>query len=150
MCTNLKTLGFILLLSSLFSQNLFSQSINDSLSTTNSQKEYIIKDNTKIKNEIDSLKLVLKNLDVILNNNLKNLYILKYGKEDGIRVANKQVWNGMTEQMLQDGWGKADTVNANSYKWGIYTQWIYGDITLFFKNGKLFEWEEKKKNKKDN
>jgi len=56
----------------------------------------------------------------------------------------------MTEQMLQDGWGKADTVNANSYKWGIYTQWIYGDITLFFKNGKLFEWEEKKKNKKDN
>jgi len=62
MCTNLKTLGFILLLSSLFSQNLFSQSINDSLSTTNSQKEYIIKDNTKIKNEIDSLKLVLKTL----------------------------------------------------------------------------------------
>ncbi|MCH8326702.1 MAG: hypothetical protein IIB83_09140 [Bacteroidetes bacterium] len=34
-------------------------------------------------------------------------------------------------------------------KWGIFTQWTFGDVTFFFKNGKLFEWEEIKKDKKD-
>jgi len=150
MILKFKIASILFLVLFIFSQNLFSQTIKDSLVNINSEKEYLIKNNKKIKNEIDSLNIVLRNLDVVLKNNLKNLYILKYGKDDGSRVANKQVWKGMTEQMLYDGWGKADTVNANSYKWGMYTQWTYGDITFFFKNGKLFEWEEKKKDKKDN
>lgn len=150
MNSKIKYTSIGILFIALFCQNIFSQSVNDSLNNINSQKEYLIKNNNKIKGEIDSLNMVLKNLDVVLKANLKNLYILKYGEEDGIRVSNKQVWTGMTEQMLQDSWGKADTVVANSYKWGLYTQWTYGDITFFFKNGKLFEWEDKSKTKKGN
>jgi len=150
MISKIKYTSIVLIFFVLFSQNIFSQSVNDSLTNINSQKEYLIKHNNKIKGEIDSLNMILKNLDVVLKANLKNLYILKYGEEDGSRVANRKVWKGMTEQMLQDGWGKADTVTANSYKWGLYTQWTYGDITFFFKNGKLFEWEDKSKTKKGN
>ena len=54
----------------------------------------------------------------------------------------------MTEDMLNDSWGKPDRTNKIKKKWGIFTQWYYGDITYFFKNSKLIEWEQKKKDKK--
>lgn len=112
-------------------------------------KEQLHKQNAKTKHEIDSLKIVLKNLDVNLKKHLKALYILKYGNKNGVRVSNGSIWKGMTEHMLNDSWGKADKVHANVKKWGIFTQWTYGDVTFFFKNGKLFEWEEIKKENKD-
>ena len=54
----------------------------------------------------------------------------------------------MTEDMLNDSWGKPDRTNKIKKKWVIFTQWYYGDITYFFKNSKLIEWEQKKKEKK--
>lgn len=127
----------------------FAQTQENNKSNVKLTKEQLHKQNTQTKKEVDSLKIVLKNLDANLKEHLKTLYILKYGKKKGIRVSNGNVWKGMTEHMLNDSWGKPDKVNANKRKWGIFTQWTFGDVTFFFKNGKLFEWEEIKKDKKD-
>ncbi len=48
----------------------------------------------------------------------------------------------MTERMLKDSWGEPDKIDKNMEKWGVFTQWYYGNITYFFKNGKLIAWEE--------
>ncbi len=139
---------FVILTISLYGQNLYSQTKEKTLSNLKAQKEQLIKKNAQTKHEIDSLKIVLKNLDANLKKHQKKLYILKYGKKNGIRVSLGSIWKGMTEDMLRDSWGKPDRINKIKRKWGIFTQWYYGEITYFFKNGKLFEWEEKKKDKK--
>ncbi len=92
--------------------------------------------------EIDSLSNHLNDLKEQLQNNLRELYILKYGKQNGSRIFLGQVWIGMTERMLKDSWGDPDKIDKNMEKWGVFTQWYYGNITYFFKNGKLIAWEE--------
>lgn len=136
---------FTLILST---QNSFTQTQEKNKSNVKLTKEQLHKQNAQTKKEVDSLKIVLKNLDANLKKHLKTLYILKYGKKKGIRVSNGNVWKGMTEHMLNDSWGKPDRTNKIKKKWGIFTQWYYGDITYFFKNSKLIEWEQKKKDKK--
>ena len=49
----------------------------------------------------------------------------------------------MTEKMLKDSWSEPDRKTRNKKKWGLFTQWYYGTITYFFKNGVLTDWEEK-------
>ena len=111
----------------------------------------LTKVNLQMEKEIDSLKKVSDNLDKKLNkaqSELKKVqhsfYIKKYGQEDGNRISEGKVWKGMTERMLKDSWGKPDKTHQNKYKWGVFTQWYYGDVTYFFKNLKLIDWEEKK------
>ncbi len=47
----------------------------------------------------------------------------------------------MTDEMVRDGWGEPDRVDKNVEAWGTFTQWNYGDVTFFFKDGKLTDWE---------
>ena len=49
----------------------------------------------------------------------------------------------MTDKMLEESWGKPDNITSNKEKWGMFTQWYYGEITYFFKNGELLGWEQK-------
>ncbi len=74
----------------------------------------------------------------------RKLYVKKFGRIDGNRVANGRVWKGMSEKMLKDSWGKPDKIHKNVHPWGVFTQWYYGNITYFFKNSKLIDWREKK------
>jgi len=96
---------------------------------------------SNLKTEIDSLQKIAPQLeqDIIACNH--DLYILKYGKEIGQRVAYKRIWKGMTEDMLRDSWGKPDKIDRNVEKWGVFTQWYYGEVTFFFRDGKLTDWE---------
>ncbi len=73
---------------------------------------------------------------------VRELYVMRYGKEDGAKVASGMVWKGMSEDMLRDSWGKPDSVTSNKQPWGTYNQWYYGEITYFFKDGKMIDWEE--------
>ncbi len=72
----------------------------------------------------------------------RELYVLKYGKEIGNRIAYKRIWMGMTDKMVRDGWGEPDKIDRNVEKWGVFEQWFYGNITFFFKDGKLTDWDE--------
>ena len=98
----------------------------------------------KLKFEIDSLNNLIPDFEQTLNSALQELYILKYGEEIGNKIAYKQIWTGMTDKMVLESWGEPDRVDKNIETWGTFTQWFYGDVTFFFKDGKLTNWEGEK------
>lgn len=101
--------------------------------------------NKIMQTEIDTLNAIReRNISLIKDCEYRRL-IKKYGKESGGRVASGSIWKGMTEQMLIDSWGKPDKVTTNKEKWGTFSQYYYGDVTFYFKNNKLIDWEEKDK-----
>lgn len=112
----------------------------DSLTTLKSD---LLAQKEKLNSQIDSLNNILEKLnDKNTTSRIREL-TRKYGKKNGSRIARGQIWKGMTEKMLEDSWGKPDKIDKNKEKWGTFTQWYYGDITYFFKNGEMIGWEEK-------
>ncbi|MFZ1290952.1 MAG: hypothetical protein WAR79_12725 [Melioribacteraceae bacterium] len=93
--------------------------------------------------QIDSLKESIVKLNENIESARIKQLIKNYGKENGSRIAKGQVWKGMKEKMLEDSWGKPDKITKNREKWGLFTQWYYGEITYFFKNGEMIGWEQK-------
>jgi hypothetical protein len=134
----------LFLSSAIYSQNY--QSEKDSLRIV---KDSLAASNLITKAEIDSLTNYLSELEKKVNTNQyelaelkKKLYLKKYGKENGARVSLGRIWKGMTLEMLEDEWGKPDKTNTDKHPWGVFTQLYYGDITYFFKNSILIDWEE--------
>lgn len=113
----------------------------DSLSLQKSnytlEKETLIKDISMLEKRMIDLTEQLKNAQI-------DLFVKKYGKDNGMRIAHGRVWKGMTEKMLRDSWGEPDKITKNKEKWGTFTQWYYGKITYFFKDGVMIDWEELK------
>jgi len=143
--SKLLTLLFLLTIcSTLYSQN--HQSQKDSLLNL---KNSLKSENSILKSKIDSLTNLFSSLSEELTANQSELaeinkrsFVKKYGKENGQRVASGRIWKGMTTDMLKDIWGKPDKITSNKYSYGVYTQWYYGDITYFFKNSVLIDWEQ--------
>jgi hypothetical protein len=106
-------------------------------------KSELTEQKLKLKNEVESLSGKVTELERKLTLAKRDLYITKYGKEAGENVALGRVWIGMTEEMLRDSWGKPDKIEKNVENWGVFTQWYYGDVTYFFRDGRLTEGEEK-------
>lgn len=53
-------------------------------------------------------------------------FIRKFGKEIGDRIQNKEVWPGMTEEMLKASWGLPTSKNVTESIFGGKTeQWVY-------------------------
>ena len=141
-----KTFFLIILLLFIISTHLFAQitaedfySQRDSLTI---KKNALTTEIKVIKADIDSLQKVIPLLDQEVTTAYRELYVLKYGKKIGERVAYKRIWKGMTEEMVKDGWGEPDLIEKNVEKWGVFTQWHYGEIIFFFRDGKLTDWEE--------
>lgn len=141
-----KIIKYLFLISILYSQISFGQvnyqTEKDSLLQI---KITLDKEMLTLKAELDSLKNYLASFDEKLNLKKTELMVLRYGKKFGTQVASGQIWKGMTEWMLKDSWGEPDKIKKNVEKWGVFTQWSYGDITYFFRDGTLTDWEEKKK-----
>ena len=145
MLRKLFPLLILLFLSSpIYSQNY--QSEKDSLRIV---KDSLAVSNLITKAEIDSMTNYLSELEKKVNANQdelaeikKKLYLKKYGKGNGTRVSLGRIWKGMTLEMLEDEWGKPDKTNTDKHPWGVFTQLYYGDITYFFKNSILIDWEE--------
>ena len=141
----LLVLLFLLMISTpIYSQNY--QSEKDSLLLL---KNSLTTENANLKSEVDSLTAYLSALDKRLSTNQnelgtlkKKLNIKKYGEEIATRIALGRVWKGMTIEMLEDEWGKPDKTHTDKHPWGVFTQLYYGDITYFFKNSILTDWEE--------
>lgn len=98
-----------------------------------------------LKKDLDTLTKHRDYLDAKIKSEFEKFYISKYGKDNGTMVANGRIWKGMTEEMLKDSWGKPDKSNTDKYNYGIFTQHVYGDITFFFRDKLLIDWEDKGK-----
>jgi hypothetical protein len=138
-------IGFIILLAILFSTAANGQqtaedyeSEKEKLTTNKIKLEYEI---AELKIHIDSLNSIIPGLEQKLSSALLELYVLKYGEEIGNKIAYKQIWTGMTDEMVMESWGEPDRVDKNVEEWGTFTQWFYGNVTFFFKDGKLTDWE---------
>jgi hypothetical protein len=106
------------------------------------QKKELKREIETLKTEIENLQNRIPELEQEMMTAFRELYVLQYGKEMGQRVAYKQIWKGMTDEMVRDGWGEPDRIDKNVEAWGVFTQWIYGEVIFFFKNGKLTDWDE--------
>ena len=142
-----KTLLFFILIficSITYSQSKITPA--DYRSTTDSLenlKTDLLTERKELESEIETLSTELTELENKVNLALRDLYIAKYGEKDGVNVSYGRVWIGMTEEMLRDSWGKPDKIEKNVENWGTFTQWYYGDVTYFFRDGILTEGEEK-------
>ncbi len=107
-----------------------------------SKKFNLEDENLKLKNDIDGLRNLIPELEQNVILAYRELYVLKYGEEIGQRIASKRIWKGMTDEMVRDDWGEPDQINNNVEGWGTFTQWSYGNIIFFFRDGNLTDWEE--------
>ena len=137
-----------------FITSFLSAQNNSNVKMSKERFNYIVDSLTSIKSEllrqkeiltvqIDSLEKVKEDLKPKIVSARRKQLIRKYGKKIGMRLAAGKIWKGMTEKMLKDSWGEPDRKTRNKKKWGLFTQWYYGTITYFFKNGILTDWEEK-------
>ena len=115
---------------------------NREIDELNRKKDQLNNEITDIKIEIDSMRKRIPDLEQLVITSYRELYVLKYGEEIGQRVAYKQIWTKMTDEMVRDGWGEPDKIDKNVKSWGVFTHWYYGNVTFFFRDGKLTEWDE--------
>jgi len=115
---------------------------NSKMESLTLQKKELNREIETLKTEIEKLQNRIPELEQELITAFRELYVLKYGEDIGQRVAYKQIWKGMTDEMVRDGWGEPDKIDRNVEKWGVFEQWNYGNITFFFKDGKLTDWDE--------
>ena len=134
-------LCFILFSASVIAQ-ITEEQYHDEMKQLESKKVELNSEISTLKTEIDSLNKIIPELRQELADGYRELFELKYGEEIGWRIINKRIWKGMTDEMVKDGWGEPDRIDKNVEAWGVFTQWIYGDIIFFFRDGKLTDWQE--------
>lgn len=132
---------FILFSTALIAQ-ITEEEYHEEMKQLESRKGKLNNEISTLKTEIDSLNKLIPELEQELAAGYRELYELKYGKEIAWRIVNKRIWKGMSDEMVKDGWGNPDRIDKNVEAWGVFTQWIYGDIIFFFRDGKLTDWQE--------
>ena len=57
---------------------------------------------------------------------------------------HKEIWIGMTSQMLIDSWGSPDDKNKSVGSWGTHEQWIYRkrNYYVYIENGIVSSYQE--------
>ena len=108
------------------------------------KKENLLNEKARLKEEIEKFNKIITNLNAELKIVLPSCMKKKYGSKDGARIAMGQIWKGMTEEMMRDSWGEPDKTNTDKYSYGVFTQFYYGKVIYFFRDGKLIDWEEEK------
>lgn len=64
--------------------------------------------------------------------------IAKYGKINGNLIIQGKVKIGFTKEMCIESWGKPESINKTTGKYGTHEQWVYEEGNyLYFDNGKL-------------
>ncbi len=135
------TILIILISLTTFAQ-MTEEEYNSKMESLTLQKKELKREIETLKTEIESLQNRIPELEQEMITAFRELYVLKYGEDIGQRVAYKQIWKGMTDEMVRDGWGEPDRIDKNVEAWGVFTQWIYGEVIFFFKDGKLTDWDE--------
>lgn len=76
-----------------------------------------------IKIESDSVRNRIPELEHEVVTAYRELYVLKYGKAVGEKVSFKQIWSGMTDEMIRNIWGEAGKIDKNVKPWEGFTRW---------------------------
>ncbi|MCF1753383.1 hypothetical protein [Mariniradius sediminis] len=67
----------------------------------------------------------------------------KYGSTIGKRIFMKEVWIGMTEDMLLDSWGEPEEINRTVTATLVRKQYVYpGQKYIYVENGKVTAWQD--------
>ena len=104
----------------------------DELNISRDQLKNEIED---IKIESDSMRNRIPELEQEVITAYGELYVLKYGKEVGEKVSYKQIWTGMTDEMVRDSWGKPDKIDKNVILGSFYAMVLW-QCYFFFRDGK--------------
>lgn len=86
---------------------------NSKMESLTLQKKELKKEIEALKKEIENLPNRIPELEQEMITAFRELYVLKYGEVIGQRVAYKQIWKGMTDEMVRDGWGEPETINRS-------------------------------------
>ncbi len=78
---------------------------NSKMESLTLQKKELKREIETLKTEVESLHNRIPELEQEIITAFRELYVLKYGEDIGQRVAYKQIWKGMTDDMVRDGWG---------------------------------------------
>lgn len=57
-------------------------------------------------------------------------------------IEKKEIYIGMTKEMVLMSWDKPEKINRDVGSWGVDEQWVYGDVYLYFRNGKLTSFQD--------
>ena len=108
------------------------------------KRDDLLREQASLKKEIDGMYKKIEELDTAIKEAIPKYLIKKYEKKEGGNLALGKIWKGMTKDMMLDIWGKPDKINTDKFSYGVFTQFYYGKITYFFRDGKLIDWEEVK------
>lgn len=80
-----------------------------------------------------------------IENNLqerREKFIKKYGPEIGEKISKRNIWIGMTEEMLIDSWGRPEKVNNTVTRYGTRKQYVYSSSQyVYVENGMVDAWQ---------
>lgn len=72
----------------------------------------------------------------------------KYGKEIGLMILAKKMWQGMTEEQLTDSWGKPVEISQEVIRRRVRETWKYGQTgknrfqnRVYFEDGYVIGWK---------
>jgi hypothetical protein len=78
----------------------------------------------------------------------KTSLIKKYGREIGLKILGRKVWQGMTEEQLTDSWGKPVETDRSIYKTKTKETWKYNKTgknrfkdPIYFEDGIVVGWK---------
>ena len=108
--------------------------------TQNQEIDDFLAGKEPVKQNISTTTIVRK----VDENDPRYLKLVKlYGKDNAMKIMNKELWQGMSYGMVLESIGKPNTKNTTNTDDGIKEQWFYNDYTLDFTNGELKNWTKK-------
>ena len=137
-------LGVLLLTGFFFAQEIDPTEYKIQKNQLEEKRDELLGEKESLKNEIAGMYKKIEEIETAIEETIPKFLIKKYGKEVGSNLALGRIWKGMTKEMMIDIWGKPDKENTDKFSYGVFTQYYYGKITYFFRDGKLIDWEEVK------
>lgn len=143
----MKSLVFMMMLLGLFATNFLAQEINPGeykieKSQLEEQKAELLNEKASLQNDLITMTRKVEELEASIKAAWPKYLSKKYGRINGGNLAMGRIWKGMKKEMMLDIWGKPDKQHTDRFSYGVFTQYYYGKITYYFKNGILTDWEE--------
>src|ERR1700683_2634784 len=81
--------------------------------------------------------------------NRRKYLIAKYGRDVGLRILSRSIWQGMTSEQLEDSWGSPADIDHTVYKTKTKETWKYNRTgknrfkdRVFLEGGIVVGWKD--------